>query len=157
MHTQTEPKFTLRQAHVAHRLGVSEERVREKRPELAKGEHWTQKGNLILYSAAAVTRLAELFEVPKMPTIKGPLMLEWKEHKLVVVRTWQNPIFVAGRLWDGKESGQTGFAAVPEEGPLMRVRVKTNVNLVRGMILRCIHLGADLYEALEIPRRKGRW
>lgn len=157
-----EERREIWQAHVANRLGVSEERVRALRAGLVEGVDWEKRGSRLYYSRAAVEKLTRALELPSIP--RGLRMLEWpKEHRIVVAKFWANPGYVGGMValapeqkGERNELG-VGFLPVPESGVMVRVRVKSSVNLVRGMVLRCFHVGGDLYECLDLPRRKGRW
>jgi hypothetical protein len=163
MTDQNKPQFTIHQMHAANRLGVSEEWVREKRARLEEGTDWVKRGTRILYSNGGVEKLAAILALPKPP--KTPLMLPWPAiHELVVAKIWSNPGYVGavrqvltGPIGKDANGLGVGFAAIPEDGALLRVRVKTSANLSRGMVLKCVHIAGDLYECRNLPRRKGRW
>lgn len=155
-------KFPLFQLHVAHRLGVSEERVRELRLDpagpLQEGRDWVKKGQRLLFATEAVDRLAAVLGVPEKTPPERRLLLPWSaQHRIIVVQVWRNPHYVCGALANG--SGPVdGFAPLPKGSfQLLRVRVRSSENLLRGMVLECVHIGGDLYEATKLPRRKGRW
>jgi hypothetical protein len=142
-------EFTLFTSHVANRLGVSKERVTELRKNLPEGEEWKRDGNRVLFKETVVSKMAELLKVPELPEeIKTPEVVG-----MVVAKVWPNPRYV-GALQT--QAPVRGYAIVPE-GPMLTVRVRTSLNLTRGMVLPCVKVHGDLYEALELPRRKGRW
>lgn len=103
----------------------------------------------------------------------GGLILVPRLYRVQVLKVWANPGYVGGILSltraEEYERGQLvapsnalgdGWEAIPANADaltLLRVRVKHNRNLARGMVLRCVHIAEDLYEAVELPRRKGRW
>jgi hypothetical protein len=163
----------LFQVHVANRLGVSEERVRELRAApngpLEEGVDWMKEGNRIVYSEGAVGKLAaalagettgklgekeEAAVEPAEAAAETPAGIE-----IVVAKLWPNPRYVAGVvLMDSDPRSHPGFAPVPEGRPLVRVRVRSSLCLARGMVMaECRHLGSDLYECDRLPRRKGQW
>jgi hypothetical protein len=131
--------FNLFQQHVATRLGVAEEVVRELRQKhLTQDRDFARQGNRILYSAAAVGRLQELLQVPPP---EEPMRPEASAVVVVeVVRALVNPHYVLASL-DGKQ---------------VEVRVRDNRLLLKGMKLECVREGGR-YVCPRVPRRKGVW
>jgi hypothetical protein len=142
-------EFTLFTSHVATRLGVSKERVTELRKNLPEGEEWKRDGNRVLFKETVVEKMAGLLKVPELP--EEPFRP--KECAVVVAKLWPNPFYVGGVP---VECAARTFAVVPP-GEMVRVKVKHSQNLIRGMVLPCRELEKGLFEALELPRRKGRW
>lgn len=166
--------FPMFQMHVANRLGVSEERVRELRPRaLEEGVDWVKRGSRNLYALSAVEKLQAALALPALPEMPlkledEPALLGWPEvHRIQVLKIWQNPSYVGGIIAldnprPNAAANEAGFAPIPahsETMTLLRVRVKTSANLVRGMVIPCVYVegSSDLYQAVKLPSRKGRW
>lgn len=141
-------EFTLFTSHVANRLGVSKDLVTELRKKLPEGEEWKRDGNRVMFKETAVGKMGAMLNVPEPEEPFRP-----KECSVVVAKLWPNPFYVGGVP---VECAAKTFAVVPE-GEMVRVKVKHSQNLIRGMVLRCRELEQGLFEALELPRRKGRW
>ena len=156
--------FGLFQNHVANRLGVSIEELRVLRDgHLLEGLDWVRCGNRVLLSAEAVLKLEGVMGSPVVILDWGRLLPENSRggaearrgdgtnlgvgaatpYRVRIVKVCVNPRMVMGRLDDGQ---------------LVRVTVRSNVNFVAGLVLEAglVHVQADLwrYEG-RMPRRRG--
>lgn len=156
--------FVFTELHLRTALGLNKDEVRALRQQhLVEGEHWVLYHKRVVYSLAGAVRLQELVGVSgELPEINAapssnadqPEALAEVLTTLVVYRTGLRN----GRIILAHKKGAERERLTTAD--LVRVRVRRDKNLVRGMEIPCRLLPGykDLYElAHALPRRRGVW
>jgi hypothetical protein len=145
------PTFIHAEADLVAALGLARALVRDVRTEqLTRGTHWQHVAGAVRYSDEGRDRLhlilkaepqKNLAEIPAEPGAEPAEPSGLRE--LVCLRTYtMNRRIVQAQL--GEE--------------IVRVRVKDSAKLTAGMVMRCTHVQADMWElAQPLPRWRGKW
>lgn len=173
---KTPPVFNIWQAHLANRLGISEEELRLRRDKfLQRDLHFQKRGARMLYSAEGEEALrATLFvgvsaqntasdtspekngdgTAEKQPAVAG--LLSWPHApKPTELKVWRTAPHI--------KNAHVLEAYDPKTDPKIRanivtVRVSSNANFVPEMLIPVRHVSGNLYELTRrAPRQRGRW
>lgn len=167
--------FIHRESHVAGRLGISRDTIREMRnAHLVEDADWKSVRNIICLTDVAAGKIAAALSLPAPATAVSP---EKAAEMLVAEKDAATATTGAGLVdlieelcvWRLTKNPHIIEAFAPGTDPMhrqniLRVRVKNAANFCRvggdgkPMMLPARHVQVDLYELVgPCPRRKGRW
>lgn len=170
------PRFHHRESHVAGRLGISRDYIRELRGKLLKeGEHWAHQHRRVELSDEAVQLLAQACnsslapgDLAETPAPPRPFHAGPSSVKRLLIGPPGNPglvqLEVKLKAWESPVNRAILLAYLPGTDPRnrqnhVRVRVQSNANFVKHMEFKARLLSPpDFYELIgPCPRDRGRW
>lgn len=169
-------EFYLFQQHVANRLGVAEERIRDLRGALREGVDWRKQGTRLLFSAAGEAALRELLKIPApaSPDVAADRIGEVRARLLDLLRMRAGSA-ATDKKGEAGSGSSVAFKVIrclpnphyvmcvmahptdhPEGSDLVQVRVRDNRLVMPRMVLDCVR-EASGWVCPRVPRRKGTW
>ena len=155
-------EFDRVEAHVAGSLGICRDHIRHLRQTfLTEGVHWAYVKKRVMLSEAALSILAQKKALP-YPTTE---FSEKAQGEAVAAQRLLLPAPFKGTLvaWSSPKNSRILLAYPPGTDPqnrlnLVRVRVRSNENFVRGMEFQAQHVNEDLYDLVgSCPRWRGKF
>jgi hypothetical protein len=139
--------FTVEEKLLSKQLGIPREIIGDRRfKEMTRGVEWEKVNGKVCYTPDAAKTVLHWFVPSDIPVEVGVA----PEFEVQITRIWPNTRVM--------EVVRTALANLPDN-PQFRVRVKSNLNFLPGMIARAKHYPGDDLPTIvgKLPRKKGQW